>query len=331
MKSKIKVVHLSPTPLVGAPSRISNALNKYANVDSTVVLFSDYPGNLKGKFLSDSITFFDKGDDFKYKFIIGLINEADILHIHNFLKDDLLHKIYSDVHNSELKYVYHCHSPLREGPLFHDQTKSMGIDFSLKLAVSQYNPRIFQDYKFAPNIINFKPSLKLIKNDEKIKILISPAHKRTGFRWNQKYSKHIDEVLKSLKKLQLIELIDIVGYSPHEIFEIRKNTHITIDEVLTGAFHQISLEGLAAGNVVINNSDWASLEVSKNISINHEAPPFLITDEKDFEKTILDIINNRKKLRYLQEKSYKYFLANLLPELLVKYYVRYYKEIIRYV
>ena len=48
MNSCKKILHIAPTPLVGSPEKISEALNKFTDYDSSVVILKDYPGDLKG-------------------------------------------------------------------------------------------------------------------------------------------------------------------------------------------------------------------------------------------------------------------------------------------
>ncbi len=129
------------------------------------------------------------------------------------------------------------------------------------------------------------------------------------------------------KTLGNIELIDINGINPFELFEIRKSVDITIDEIVTGGFHQVSLEGLCAGNVVINGADWFSLETAKHISKNLEIPPFIKITEENARDKLNSLLYDPGKIDLLKKKGYEYFKDNLDPSYLINFYVNHYNEV----
>lgn len=319
---RYKILHVAPTPLVDSPRKISDAINLYTDFESSSFIFNDYPGSLKGVFSSNTLLY-----SAKKELAISLIEGADIIHIHNFLypeQEDIIFEHSRD----DVKYIYQVHSPLREGPNFvhYEPTK---IEFEKKCAVAQYHPRMYPDNEFVPNIILENPSINLIDDTQQVRVLFSPAHKRTGGRWNDKYSEKMIDALNSLRHLDKIELLIAENYTPHELFQLRKTCHISIDEIVTGAFHQISLEALMAGNVVINNADVFSQMVFDLLVGNDKHDiPFFQVNEFNVKDRLLQLVMDRELIRAYQERSYEYSQKFLQPQNLVKHYTKIYEGII---
>ena len=111
--SEIKVLHIAPTPLVGAPGKIACA-QRMKGYDASAVALSDYPkgGALEKIFIDQTLIF----DEFMRSSIEDNVRRADVIHIHNYLPDDKITWL-RDL-NQTANYFYQAHSPLREGPLY---------------------------------------------------------------------------------------------------------------------------------------------------------------------------------------------------------------------
>ena len=318
---KFRVLHISPTPLVDAPRKISEALNNYTEYESNYFIFNDYPGNLKGKFSSNTLMF-----ESSTELILELIQKADIIHIHNFLTLEQENIIFHEADSNAL-YIYQVHSPLKEGPLFTTYAEEGLIKFDAKCVVAQYHPRLYPSYTIVPNIILYKSSIHLIKNDEIPKVLFSPAHVRSGGRWNDKMVKELEIVLLSLESLGLIDMTIATGISPYELYQLRKESHISIDEIVTGAYHQISLESMCSGNVVINNSDIFSDLMLQSIIKKETEIPFFKINKFNISERLLTLISDKNLIRKLQQESYDFYNEFLIPEKLIQHYVKLYKKV----
>jgi len=217
---------------------------------------------------------------------------------------------------------------LREGPLFSSYVDGSKIDYDLKLVVGQYQPRLYQNYIIVPNITLHKPSINLIRKGEKPKVIFTPSHKRVGGRWSNKISEKLNEVLKLFKKLKLIELVELTGVNQYTVNQYRKKAHITIDEINTGSYHQVSLEGLSAGNVVINNSDIFSDFMLMKIAKSSEKVPFFKANNFNIYERLFELIQNHQKIRDYQTKSYNFYKKYLTPDKLIKQYIEIYEEVL---
>ncbi|EJY3568887.1 hypothetical protein OGB53_004665, partial [Escherichia coli] len=290
----MNIVHISKTPLAGSPNRFSDELNKLDTVQSVCFIERDYPGDLCGKFIGSSIII----NQNTKPLLIDVVSKADVCHIHNDLSHEIINLILSNC--KQCKFIYHVHSPLREGPLFFYNYESMGIDFFRKIVVAQYHPRLYQDFIPLLNIVPFKPNLSPTPITDKIRIIFSPSHNRVGGRWNDKTSTELRNALNLISKKGDIELVIPDKLSPHTLFELRRSCHITIDEIVTGSYHQISLEGLAAGNVVINNSDCLSNTFLEQVAEADSAPPFIIMNNRNVTHKLNELINNRDEIIKIQ-------------------------------
>ncbi|MFK4751992.1 hypothetical protein [Oceanobacter antarcticus] len=307
-----KIVHISPTPLVGAPGKIALA-QRQTGKESICFILSDYPssGPLYQKFSSNSILLTEDNSDFFYEKISG----ADVVHIHNFIPDKHEKKIRSSIGESLL--VYHAHSPLREGPLFYDRSTQLSYD--VKLVVGQHWGRLHTEHIAVPNIIFDTPSINLRKEGELLKVMYSPTHKHKG-RWTSKGSSKLDKVLDGLLSCKMIELIrPKKPVSPYELFQLRRTCHLTIDEIITGGFHQVSIEGMCAGNIVVNGADFLGKACYSRFS-DGEFPPFLYANDDTITDTLVNLASNVEETRRMQQESYDFFVKYCDYKKLVEFY-----------
>lgn len=325
MTSARKILHLSRTPLVAAPVKVTTALNRYTDYEAALIVAEDYPKPLAGMFLGDSIVYSDQPPI--SSICETLVRDADVIHIHNDLPQQL-QQLVRRASKPSVRFVYQVHSPLREGPIFFDRSEALGFEFSAKLAIPHTAHRFLPDYRLVPNLILFKPSVRPLDQDEPIRVIFSPAHRRTGLRWSDKVSEPLEHALAALRALRAAEIIDIKGISPVALAELRRTTHVTIDEIVTGAFHQVSLEGLAAGNAVVNNADFLAVESLKMICGTTDDPPFVRLSDDDVGTGLMALVRDRERLRRVQQASYDYFMEHLRPDKLIRHFKAVYDEVL---
>lgn len=319
MSKPYNIVHISNTPLVAAPSKLASSQRKIGH-NSIAIALNDYPGALANMFISEYI----KISSFTEELINRSIQDAHIIHIHNDIPSSFARRIITL--NQSAKYIYQAHSPLREGPLYISRAESIGLPFNATFVVGQFQPRLHNESIIVPNIISEAPSLNLRKSGEKLRVLFSPTHKRPG-RWNNKFTDGLDLALKSLSAQGKIEaVIPENPVSPQELMSVRKHMHVTIDEIATGGFHQVSLEGLAAGNVVINKADYFS-KVAFSLFSNYEQPPFHYSNGDKIYDDLLSLSKDIELTNHYQQKSYDYFCEHLKPEKMATYYDTIYQSI----
>ncbi len=312
MSKKYNIVHVSQTPLVAAPAKIAMA-QRLIGHNSMAIALNDYPNNgpLFGKFIEDYIV----ENDFTKPLIDAAIQTADIIQIHNDLPPAWAERLISS--NQTAKYFYQVHSPLREGPLYLPRHNDIGLPFCANFVVGQFQPRIHNDHIFVPNIVHDRPSATIRKKGEKLRVIFSPTHLRPG-RWNNKHVAELDTAMSALVNLGKIEaVIPNQPVSPKTLMAVRKTCHVTIDEIATGGFHQVSIEGLAAGNVTINRADYFCKSVFSTFA-NGTPPPFVYATGGSVAETLEDLANDWEKTAAIQESSLNYFTSHLTPEKMAK-------------
>ena len=325
MTSARSILHMSRTPLVGAPGKIAAALNAHTDFRAAAIVAEDYPRELAGLFLGESIVYEEKSpirDVCKQ-----LVRSADVIHVHNDLTIPLRQLVHGAASN-KAKFVYHVHSPLREGPLFFDRADILGFDWSARLSIPHYPQRFFQDYRLVPNIVLFPHGHRPLGDRDPARVLFSPAHRRRGLRWGDKVSTALETSLSSLRSAGEADVIDVKGIRPSALFELRLTTHVSIDEIVTGAFHQVSLEGLCAGNVVVNGADWFAVKSFQMATGASDGPPFVRMDEDDVAIELPELVRDRERIRRFQRASWEYYQAHLLPAKLVGRFVDVYEEVL---
>ncbi|CAI8779867.1 hypothetical protein [Pseudomonas sp. IT-P291] len=308
MSKKYKIVHISQTPLVAAPSKIALA-QRLNGHDSIAVALNDYPikGPLAGKFIEEYIL----ESEFTKPFIDAAISAADIIHVHNDIPDSWAERLINS--NQSARYFYQAHSPLREGPLYLPRHAEINLPFSANLVVGQFQPRIHKDHVFVPNIIHDVPSFSPRQKNQKLRVIFSPTHLRPG-RWNNKHVEKLDVAIDALVKLGKIEaVIPTEPVSPKTLMAMRKTCHVTIDEIATGGFHQVSIEGLAAGNVTVNRADFFCKAVFSNFT-DGVFPPFVYATGESIASLLEELANDWQKTVELQEQSLEFFKTHLTPE-----------------
>lgn len=305
MSKKYKIVHISQTPLVAAPSKIAYA-QRLVGHSSIAIALKDYPSALQGMFIEDFII----ENEFTRPIIDRAIISADIIHIHNDIPPEWAKRLLET--NQRAKYVYQVHSPLREGPLYVPRHQSIPLPFVLKLVVGQFQPRIHVDHIVVPNIFLDIPSVEPRKQGEKLRVMFSPTHNRPG-RWNNKHTEELDLAVNALVALGKIEIVMPENpVSPKVLMSARRTCHVSIDEIATGGFHQVSIESLAAGNISINKADYFSKRVFSNFS-SGVLPPFLYADGSSIAGILNRLADDVDETVRRQYESFEYFKTHLTP------------------
>lgn len=320
--SALNIVHITPTPLVGAPGKIAWA-QRMKGHEALAVALSDYPkgGPLEKKFLDRTVLL----GDFSRHHIEERIMLADIIHLHNFVTKE--HERWLQELNQTAAYVYQAHSPKREGPLYFDRAGgNKQIDFKLKLVVGQHWGRFYPSYLPVPNLILSPPSIQLRRPEEKLRVMFSPTHRHAG-RWTSKYSPALEAALSALENIGKLEIIALKDPVPPEtLMEVRRSCHVSIDEIATGGFHMVSLEAMCAGNIAINRADHFAKATYAGFC-DGEMPPFLYANDGCIADVLLRLADDWEETARRQQASYDYFRRYCDPMRLVEVFDAAYQSI----
>ena len=314
----MRVVHISPSALAGAPGMLSDALKDFGFVvDSVHFRAGDYGPN-RDIFSPDSIALSDTEID--RSLFLASYETADVVHVHNFVPKFVLSWMAS-VPSSDKKFIYQVHSPRYERPIYHDLSNCIGIEFDQKLVIPHFHPRQYPDFKIIPNCLYrkaFSSAKRSVERKSKLSVHFSPSTKSAA-RWASKTNVAFEQMIKLIKTDDRIEVSVFEGVSPQYLAARRLLADITIDELVTGSYHLVSYEGLAAGSVVFNNADQVTMDMFQ-IGFQSPKPPFVRCSPLKAVERILSFVECPDLLLEKKKKSHEFFWEWMNPKRISGFY-----------
>jgi hypothetical protein len=176
-----------------------------------------------------------------------------------------------------------------------------------------------------PNVIS-APLLAPIRQDGNPLLMFSPSH-RTGGRWNSKSSPATDASIAALQRIGTVDVELIESLAPDELLRLRQIAAFSIDEVVTGSYHQVSLEALAAGSVPINNADAFSMACFRVAYQTSEPPPFMITGADGLVEEVRRACADPDELWNRRLQCREYFERYMTPDRIAQRYADVYGQL----
>lgn len=265
----IKVVHITENPIAGAPMNLCAVLNKYQGTEVSCRHIAQSDRNDNRIFRSDIII-----DAVPYELLRNTLLEADVLHFHNFYRNQHLFRKYPDLWKIAMtkKKVWQVHS--QRDTVWVDLEEGLRDKTAKHLVIGQYHPRQWPECQVVPNVIDiFDPNLMpdfSVKN-EIPRVVFSPS--RIGLKgWDNKgYYETLPALQELVDRRQITA--EIIFNQTHEVcLQKRKKADIAIDEIVTGSYHLCSLESLSAGLVTIAGLDEVQIRTLKDLTGASELP-----------------------------------------------------------
>lgn len=326
----MNVTHLAMTPLAGSPIRIVNALNNYTNIYARLVIFNSniygnrtYPGDLDWNLDREEA--------------IAAITNADIIHFHHYI--NLEHNPFNINFKSLNKKIirqFHSH------PIFIAQGKkniaSEIIHSDIpQLVIAQYHERFFPRARVVPNIIPVNDefySPKTDKDESSCRIFYSSTTKASAFehekrlsRWDTKGYFETLDIINELKKSNQNIYLDLCVDQPYENCLIRKrNSHIAIDEMVTGSYHLSGLESLALALPTLSYLDSRTLGTLEKMTGTNDCPFINIRLEESFY-VLQELIRDSSLRKEIGEYSRSWILKYYNDKEMIKYYTGAYDDL----
>jgi len=289
----MKVAIFSRTPLAAAPWELYKALKKYTSIDVSLINGTER---------------YADGRRFPYHLLMNLKNgtaelalrQSELWHVHNYLTPDLTRL------RREQKVIAQFHSLPRLGN-WHQL-----MDFADRCYTIE-QPLQKKEYKLKglPNIID-PDEYKPIRRKLPVKIAFAPSSKAPIGRPMSKGYYEVKAILDNIARKRDVEIVWIEG-KPYELnLNLKQQSHILIDDVVTGNWHRTSLEGACFGCAVIN-------KVMK--------VPFVYASIKTLEERLLWLIDNPAILKDFQERTRLWILQRWHAMDCIKSYIQTYKEV----
>ena len=318
------IVNISLTSLAGSPIRISNALNKYTNVNSRLINIKHFSG-----FEEDLIWKENKEK------ALELISKADLINFHHWVDvyDNPFQINFYDYVKKSCKFIRTFHDSLDNASKYKNdiKTKIIKDDFP-KMIVGQYQERTYAEVnnviKIVPNLVPIKEEhyLPLKVNNDKPIIFYSYTFESSGFenRWITKGYPEVSNMLLEFDNIAIIKKITKTNF--FECLKIKRNSDIVIDDIMTGSYHLTSLEALSQGKPTLSYLDNRTQYILREITGAKELP-FVNVKFEEAKYVLEELCKNQRLREEIGEYSRNWMEKYYNDENLIKNYVNTYEDI----
>ncbi len=310
----LRIVHLGPASLAGAPAHLSGVLNQYTRHRSTSVVrrkfspHSDY-GNLRWAY--DHV---GPGAET----LRALVAEADVVHLHQRPDPVAAGKpALLQFHSEPAGY-----RPGQTHPAFN----------GLKLVVAQYHPRFYTDAQIVPNLIDIWDEALLPgeKPADRVKIFFSWASEKKGG-WGDKGSGETRQILAKIKARfgERVEIVVMHNRPYRECLAAKRSAHLCIDECVTGSYHLQSLEGCSVGAATFNAIDDQTVAFLREITGTGEHP-FIKSSLATLFDDLCHAIGHPEEVAQRGKAAREWMERYWNPRVLVRRFARVYYDVLLY-
>ena len=321
----MKVVHLSLTPLAGAPIRIVQALNSLTNINARLINHNpNIYGNRK----------FDEDISFAQNLELSkdLIAEADIVHCHHWID---LKKNPFGFDLTTKKIIRHFHSEPNFVAKHANITVERIFDDPIpQLVVAQFHERLYPKARPVPNLINFEKINDAIKenknqfNNKKIISFGPTTETAAGLdRWNTKGSPETIKILQKINNNSNYH-IDVFRNVPHkESLKRKARSDIVIDEMVTGSYHLSGLEALALGKPTFGYID-SRMVSTLSLLTGSGSLPWINIHLSGLSEVLPFIMSDQSLCQQIAQYSAKWMVDYWATKKMVEHYVQAYHDIL---
>jgi len=291
----MKLTIYSRTPLAAAPWELYKAVKKYTNINVNLVNNTDrykdgriFPHHL---LLASS-----NGNAMK------VLQESELWHVHNYLTPQLI------VLRRGHKVIAQFHSLPRLGN-WQQLMNFADVNYTIR------QPNQEKEYKLKglPNIID-PDEYRPVRRQMPVKIAFAPSTRLPIGHPGSKGYNEVKIVLDSVARKRDVKIVWIERKSYVENLQLKQQSHILIDDVVTSNWHRTSLEGMCFGCAVLN-------KVAKS--------PFVYTALGTLEERLLWLVDNPEILNDFQERSRFWVLQHWHAMDQIKEYVHAYRKALR--
>lgn len=324
----MKIAHISITPLAGSPIRIINAINKTSTFQARLITF-DIQAYGERVFENDLDWKKQREES------ISVLESADILHFHHFF--DFTNNVFNiDFTKFKGKKIRQYHtSP-------YTIAKNIGIipeniinDEIPQLVISQFHERYYPRAVLVPNIIpifdqDYSPALNDFPKSSKY-IFFSPTASISVFdsRWDTKGAPETIKLVNQIVQNTALDL-EVISNQPHKkVLHAKKNSYISIDEVVTGSYHISSLESLSQGVPTLCYLDKRTEAIVREITSCYEDPlPWLNFHLTKMDRPIKKLINDINLRNELGKNSRQWVEKYWNEGEMIKFYLNAYINLV---
>lgn len=291
----MKLTIYSRTPLAAAPWELYKALKRYTSIDVSLVNNTDRYND--GRIFPHHLLLASSNGN-----AVRALQESEVWHVHNYLTPQLI------ALKKEHRVIAQFHSLPRMG-----NWQELMAFADVSYTIRQPNQEKEYKLKGLPNIID-PDEYRPVRRKLPIKIAFAPSTRLAVGHPGSKGYNEVKVVLNNVARKRDVQIVWIERRSYIENLEMKQQSHILIDDVVTGNWHRTSLEGMCFGCAVLN-------KVAKS--------PFVYAALDTLEERLLWLVDNPEILNDFQERSRFWILQHWHAVNQVKEYVHAYQEALR--
>lgn len=316
----MKAVHFSITPLAGMPIRLVQALNRHTDVSARLV-------DLRRFGLYDHDTVFSESPEQAR----ALAEEADVIHLHNYLDRSSTQFAGIDFGRLErqgkrLLRQFHSAPELVAKVMGVTEGELLAQDIPA-VAIAQYPERLYPRAMVVPNFVPetaqaYLPCSKPPRHD----IFYSPTKDFGAWedRWSTKGRPETLRMIERVAKKTGASWRAVTGVPLAEALELKRASRIVLDDMVTGSYHLTGLEGLSQGKCVLAHLDERSLALLRRFS-GREEHPFVNCRLEDAPAVLEHLLADKALTRELGARGREWMANHWPEERMVRHYVDIYE------
>lgn len=331
----MKVLHLSDTPLVGAPLRISRALNRLPGVTSRAAVWRTKIG------VYETLAF---DTDLRWEHdrveIVKLAQEADVLHLHQTVRPGSQEFPGLDLAGlaaAGVPLLRHFHSTPQFLAALSGQSVAELLACRIpRVVIAQHPERFVPDAALVPNIVFAEDAAPVLARSagQPLRIGYAPSRFNTArsSRWDTKgYPETLAmlrEVVRRSRRAGLAIEVDCIENTPHaECLNRKAACDVVLDDLVTGSYHLNTLESLVAGRAVITYLDARTQVAQEEITGGHRLPVLNLGLECAAE-VLIELAREPAIARQLGEQAATWMRKHWSPEVMAARFVAIYQQVI---
>ncbi|MBP6898910.1 MAG: hypothetical protein KBC73_02415 [Burkholderiaceae bacterium] len=324
------VVHLTHTPLAGAPIRICQALQLHPGIESRVCVLNAAAFGSR-TFDEDLVWQRDKDE------VIDLVQRCDVLHLHNYI--DLDSQEFAPI---DFRRLWQQGKPMvrqfHAGPAlvarFMGRSEAQVLDCPIpKLVCGQWQERCYPNARPVPLIVFPPEPAPRPSARDGVRISYAPSLFRPARaeRWDTKgypeTRRMLDQVQKRARAEGHAVTVDVIEMVPHQECLARKAlSHVAIDELVTGSYHTSTLESLAAGSATMVYLDDRTRASFMRLSGQYELP--VLSVPLEHAATMLGaLVRDPELVDALGQHSARWMREHWHPRDMVRHFLAAYEQV----
>jgi hypothetical protein len=306
----MRVLHLCPAELSGAPSRLVQ-VQRLSGLEARQIYFLD-PARGDSGYPRDLLTTDPP------ELLAEVARQAEVVHYHNVRRENWVFKVLPWIRDLVWRKpsVIQYHSP-REGNGFEEDLRD---PFPVKLVVAQHQVRLYPECRPVRNAMPIDDPLHLpawIRNDPPV-VAFTPG----GCHGKGWYSKGCEETLPILRGYHHRF---ITGLPWPQAMEARRQCDIAIDEIVNGGYHQCSLESMSQGLATIAGLDAQTVDVLERVTGTREHP-WIVARPETLDRELRRLVSDPAYLEAKRREARLYMERHWAPEVVTRDYTAAYAE-----